>query len=102
MLNLEFKAYGKASQYSAVDEALKTAKFVQNKWLRYWMDNKGTSNYDLNSIALCWLKSSRLPMNSIQWHVKLVQKELGLPSLGYMRTARSNYLEQSCQGKWFR
>jgi len=48
MLNLEFKVYGKATQYSAIDEALRTAQFIQNKCLRYWMDNKGVSKYDLN------------------------------------------------------
>jgi putative transposase len=48
MLILEFKTYGKASQRDAIDEALRTAKFIQNKCLRYWMDNKGTSKYDLN------------------------------------------------------
>lgn len=48
MLILEFKAYGKSAQFSAIDEALRTAKFIQNKCLRYWMDNKGVSKYDLN------------------------------------------------------
>lgn len=48
MLILEFKTYGKAIQYRAIDEALRTAKFIQNKCLRYWMDNKGVSKYDLN------------------------------------------------------
>jgi putative transposase len=48
MLILEFKTYGKSVQFSAIDEALRTAQFVQNKCLRYWMDNKGTSKYDLN------------------------------------------------------
>ncbi|MGA7937147.1 MAG: transposase [Kovacikia sp.] len=48
MLILEFKTYGKASQRDAIDEALRTAKFIQNKCLRYWMDNKGVSKYDLN------------------------------------------------------
>jgi putative transposase len=48
MLILEFKAYGKPAQYSAIDEALRAAKFIQNKCLRHWMDNKGVSKYDLN------------------------------------------------------
>ncbi|RFP59257.1 MAG: transposase [Limnothrix sp. CACIAM 69d] len=48
MLILEFKVYGKPAQFSAIDEALRTAKFIQNKCLRYWMDNKGLSKYDLN------------------------------------------------------
>ena len=48
MLILEFKVYGKSSQYSAIDEALRTAQFIQNKCLRYWMYNQGVSKYDLN------------------------------------------------------
>ena len=48
MLILEFKTYGKSSQFRAIDEALRTAKFIQNKCLRYWMDHKGVSKYDLN------------------------------------------------------
>ena len=48
MIVLEFKAYGKQKQYSAIDEAIRTAKFVRNSCLRYWMDNKGVNKYDLN------------------------------------------------------
>lgn len=29
---------GTAEQYQALDEAIRTAQFVQNKCLRYWMD----------------------------------------------------------------
>ena len=48
MLVLEFKAYGKQSQFNAVDEALRTVQFIQNKALRFWMDGLGKSQYDLN------------------------------------------------------
>ncbi|NJP11112.1 MAG: transposase [Leptolyngbyaceae cyanobacterium RU_5_1] len=48
MLILEFKVYGKATQFSAMDEPLRTAQFIQNKCLRYWMDNPDVSKYDLN------------------------------------------------------
>ena len=48
MIVLEFKTYGKASQYSAIDEALRTAQFVRNKALRLWMDTTSASKYDLN------------------------------------------------------
>jgi putative transposase len=46
----EFKVKGKDKQYSAIDDAIRTSQFVQNKCLRYWMDNKGKSlnRYDLN------------------------------------------------------
>ncbi|GCE95180.1 hypothetical protein B9R42_05170 [Arthrospira platensis PCC 7345] len=48
MLVLEFKVKGKSHQYAAIDEAIRTAQFVRNKALRYWMDNRGVNKYDLN------------------------------------------------------
>jgi len=48
MLVFEFKAYGKSNQFSAVDEAIRTAKFVRNSCLRYWMDNQKMGKNDLN------------------------------------------------------
>jgi putative transposase len=48
MLVFEFKTYGKSSQFTAVDEAIRTAQFVRNSCLRYWMDNKKMNKYDLN------------------------------------------------------
>jgi putative transposase len=48
MLLLEFKIRAKAEQYKAIDEAIRTAQFVQNKCLRYWMDNQKIGRYDLN------------------------------------------------------
>jgi len=47
MLVLEFKAYGKTNQFTAVDEAIRTAKFIRNSCIRLWMDNKGTGKNDL-------------------------------------------------------
>jgi putative transposase len=48
MLVFEFKAYGKPYQFAAVDEAIRTAQFVRNSCIRYWMDNKKVDKYDLN------------------------------------------------------
>ena len=48
MLVFEFKAYGKSNQLNAVDEAIRTAKFVRNSCLRYWMDNTKVGKNDLN------------------------------------------------------
>ena len=47
MLVLEFKAQVKSSQFAAVDEAIRTAKFIRNSCIRLWMDVKGTSKNDL-------------------------------------------------------
>ena len=48
MLVLEFKVRAKKKQYQAINEAIRTAQFVQNKCLRYWMDNQVVGRYDLN------------------------------------------------------
>ncbi|AOX04360.1 transposase [Moorena producens PAL-8-15-08-1] len=47
MLVMEFKAVLKESQKKAVDEAIRTSKFVRNKVLRYWIDNKGIGKKEL-------------------------------------------------------
>lgn len=47
MIVLEFKAKGKTAQYSAIDEAIRTARFVRNKCIRYWMDNRNVGHKEL-------------------------------------------------------
>ena len=51
MIVLEFKARTNPSQASAIDEAIRTAQFVRNKALRYWMDNEKVGKYDLNKLC---------------------------------------------------
>jgi putative transposase len=50
MIVYEFKVKGKDKQYQAIDEAIHTSQFIQNKCLRYWMDNKDSKidKYALN------------------------------------------------------
>ncbi|MEH2382075.1 MAG: transposase [Nostoc sp.] len=48
MIVYEFKIKGKDKQYRAIDDAIRTSQFIQNKALRYWMDNKNAGRYDLN------------------------------------------------------
>ena len=48
MLVLDFKVKANKYQYKAIDEAIRTAQFVQNKCLRFWMDNSKIDKYDLN------------------------------------------------------
>jgi putative transposase len=43
--------HGTAEQYSAIDEAIRTAQFIRNKAVRYWRDNQGTNKADLYSIC---------------------------------------------------
>ncbi|MBE9146477.1 transposase [Planktothrix mougeotii LEGE 06226] len=47
MIVLEFKAKGKTTQYAAIDEAIKTAQFVRNKCIRFWIDNRGVGQKEL-------------------------------------------------------
>ncbi|MGV0029332.1 hypothetical protein, partial [Phormidesmis priestleyi] len=51
MLVLEFKAYGKSKQFSAVDEAIRTVQFIRNKSIRFWMDNPKVNKYDLSKYS---------------------------------------------------
>ena len=44
---LEFKAQGKITQYAAIDDAIRTAQFVRNRCIRYWMDNRGVGQKEL-------------------------------------------------------
>lgn len=39
MIVLEYKVKGKQSQYSAIDDAIRTTQFVRNKAIRYWMES---------------------------------------------------------------
>ncbi len=49
MFVLEFKVEAKTKQYQAIDDAIRTAQFIRNKCLKYWMDNKGVDKYDLSA-----------------------------------------------------
>ncbi|EGJ28761.1 MULTISPECIES: RNA-guided endonuclease TnpB family protein [Moorena] len=51
MIIVEMKAYGKSHQYLAIDEAIRTVKFIRNSCIRLWMDNKGTGKYDLSKYS---------------------------------------------------
>ncbi|WP_339383776.1 transposase [Tychonema sp. LEGE 07196] len=47
MIVLEFKLKGKAEQYRIIDDTIRTAQFVRNKTLRYWIDNSRVKLVDL-------------------------------------------------------
>ena len=59
MLVLEMKIYAKQKQCLAMDEAIRTAQFIRNKALRFWMDNKGVGKYDLS--AYCKVLAAEYP-----------------------------------------
>ncbi len=43
--------HGTTEQYLALDEAIRTAQFIRNKAVGFWMDNQGTSKADLYSLC---------------------------------------------------
>jgi putative transposase len=64
MIVLEFKLKGKPQQYRAIDEMIRTAQFVRNKALRYWIDNQGVKAGDL-------YKQCALMAKEFEWAGKL-------------------------------
>ncbi|MEG4631033.1 transposase [Microcoleus sp. AR_TQ3_B6] len=47
MITLEYKLKGKPTQYRIIDDTIRTAQFVRNKALRYWIDNQNVKLSDL-------------------------------------------------------
>ncbi len=48
MLVFEFKTYGKANQFQAIDQAIRTTQFIRNKAIRLWMDGQAKSWIELS------------------------------------------------------
>jgi putative transposase len=59
MLVFEDKLEGKKQQYERLDEAIRTARFVRNSCIRYWMDNKVVGRYELS--AYCAVLGKEFP-----------------------------------------
>ena len=49
MLVFEAKLEGSNEQYKKLDEAIRTARFIRNSCIRYWMDNSGIGKYELSA-----------------------------------------------------
>jgi putative transposase len=64
MIVLEFKLKGKTQQYRVIDEMIRTAQFVRNKALRYWIDNQAVKLSDL-------YKQCALMAKEFEWAGKL-------------------------------
>src|SRR4028118_1707641 len=62
MLVFETKLEGNNEQYERLDEAIRTARFVRNSCIRYWMDNKGIGRYELS--AYCAVLAKEFPWAS--------------------------------------
>ncbi len=51
MIALEAKLSGTDSQYLIIEQMIRTARFIRNSCLRYWMDNRGVGQYDLSKFC---------------------------------------------------
>ena len=59
MLVVEAKLEGEKQQYERLDEAIRTARFVRNSCIRYWMDNTEIGRYELS--AYCAVLAKEFP-----------------------------------------
>jgi putative transposase len=59
MLVFEAKLEGEKQQYERLDEAIRTARFIRNSCIRYWMDNKKVERYELS--AYCKVLAQEFP-----------------------------------------
>jgi putative transposase len=66
MLVLEAKMKGRVEQFEALDEAMRTFRFIQNACLRYWMDNSKVSHNDLYKYCKVLADNAEFP-----WACKL-------------------------------
>lgn len=51
MIVLEAKLKGTLEQYGRLDEAIRTAQFVRNSCIRYWIDNRGVGKSELSKLC---------------------------------------------------
>jgi putative transposase len=66
MLVFEAKLEGTKQQYQSLDEAIRTARFVRNACLRYWMDNRNIGRYELSAYCAVLAADENFP-----WVAKL-------------------------------
>jgi putative transposase len=59
MLTYEYKLAGTKRQFAALDEAIRVCQFIRNKCLRLWMDERGSSQNDLQ--CYCALLAKAYP-----------------------------------------
>ncbi len=52
MLVFEAKIEGTKEQYQRLDEAIRSALFVRNSCIIFWMEKKGIGRYDLSAYCV--------------------------------------------------
>jgi putative transposase len=62
MLVFEAKLEGQKQQYERLDEAIRTARFIRNSCIRYWMENQKIGRYELS--AYCAVLAKEFPWAS--------------------------------------
>jgi putative transposase len=77
MFVLEYKLKGKAKQYQAIDESIRTVQFIRNKCLRYWEDGENIGQKDLYR------------------YVTQLRKELN-----FVEALNSTACQQACERTW--
>jgi putative transposase len=85
MIVLEFKLKGKLQQYRVIDEMVRTAQFVRNKTLKYWLHNQGVKLVDL-------YKQCAIMAKEFEWASRL-------NSIARQATARTYHF---CYPRFFR
>ncbi|MFZ1027695.1 MAG: transposase, partial [Limnoraphis robusta] len=61
MLVFEAKLEGTNEQYQSLNEAIRTARFVRNACLRYWMDNRDIGRYELSAYCAVLAADENFP-----------------------------------------
>jgi putative transposase len=61
MLVFEAKLEGTNEQYQSLDEAIRTARFVRNACLKYWMDNRDIGRYELSAYCAVLAADENFP-----------------------------------------
>ncbi|MEQ9552568.1 MAG: transposase [Coleofasciculus sp. G3-WIS-01] len=61
MLVIEAKLKGTDTQYSKLDEAIRTGQFIRNSCLRHWEDNQGVTRNDLQKLCSILAKNKDTP-----------------------------------------
>jgi putative transposase len=61
MLVFEAKLEGTNEQYQSLSEAIRTARFVRNACLRYWMDNRDIGRYELSAYCAVLAADENFP-----------------------------------------
>ena len=51
MFVLEAKLRASDNQFQIIDQMIRTAGFIRNKCIRYWMNNRGVGQYDLSRLC---------------------------------------------------